>query len=642
MTLTTSNLARALGITKKTLLHRAEKEGWPVIKKQSGNLYIISRLPLKVRHTIMNSGVLDSQPAPQTEQKKVALFLQVSDKERERSVWIARLLFEAKNMTAAPSMNMTDFTEAYNAGMILPEIKAKLGEVSVKTLYRWQKEFRDKGADGLVRTYGLSSGGSGSSLSDIERYYLEYFWLDSSLPTMRYAYKMMQINAPDSTCSEATAARYLKSLPKPLVDYKRLGVTKFNAIHQPAISQDIERYKSLEKVVSDHHCLDFVVLYRGKLIRPWITVFQDFRSGMILGWAVSVAPSSFSIIAAYYMTVMLYGIPDEVLFDNGKDYRSKFLNGYNDTATVYLPEGMSVEETIHIQGAIPMIGSKVTFTEVYSGQSKGRLERTFGIFADYLSKPSGSYVGRDTTSRPEEVQLYYRAINKQLQRTEFPDWEWVKESTGAIVQYINRNLPSDGKGMKGKTRLKVFEENLPENIRQADKDLLLMALTRGERRVAKKSAVKIGGVEYFAEELFLYNGRDVIVRQKIYTSDTVTVTDIKGRLICEAVANYTSEGTELDITIKKIRSTRKTNLLKLAELGTHENAPAPEYASMIDVARNMYSQNNFPGFRDPLAELEEPEDHEANVLPLAVGSEHDNSTPKGGKKYKTIFDVEEA
>lgn len=630
----TKDLAAVLGLSSKGVLEKAKQNGWIFKQSSKGMMFLEESLPVNMRRQVFELKAKLKLPVViENQEAKSSLYTQVSDKERRFAVFKSNLIFEA-NRAKSCGVRVEDFIYAYNAGKY-PDIYSRLGHVSVKTFYRWQKEFKKNGASGLVRQYGLIRLGAGASLKDIERYYLEHFYLKISQPSMAYAFKMMKINYPDSLCSYYTAVRYLNSLPKPLKDYKRLGITKAESLNQPYIEQNYLRYKSMEKVVSDHHCLDLVIKYKGKLVRPWITVFQDFRSGKIVGWCPSIAPSSLSILAAYYMMVMNYGIPDLCLFDNGTDYRSKLLNGYDEKFTVYLPSGMSVEEIIHIQGTLPMLGSKVQFTKVYSGQSKGRLERTFGIFADYLSKPSGTYIGHDTTSRPEEVQTYYRAINKKAKREDFPDWDWFVRALDGIVNYINDVLPSNGKGMNGKTRSVVFEENY-EAKKIVDDETLALALTRPEKRRVRKSQVEIGKRKYYHQSLFEWNGRDVIVRQWLHKDDEVVVCSPHGQVICRAIADATLESEVLSETIERVGKMRKQNLKQLAEMGTKEVRAAPEYETMIDVAGNMYNQNqSFIGWKDPL-------DSEQESYPKAAGAEEKTILKKTNKrKLKNILTAHE-
>lgn len=605
----TKEIAAALGRPRKSVLERAEREGWPNYRKSGGALlWVENRLPLDVRLALScnaQAPALRGEEANEEADLAGHVFARASEKSRETAVWRGSLIMAWKQS----GLRKEDFIESYNAGVVGVAIREHLGNVSLKTFYRWLKEFKSSGPSGITPRYGMVSKGDGASLTETEKELLAHFWLQDTQPTVMHALTLMRKNAPYSRCTYQTALRYVSSIPQAVADYYRLGRTKFANRHLPFIEQNVGRYKSLEVVVSDHHCLDVVVRYRGKLIRPWVTTFQDYRSGKILGWCPSVKPSSLSIIAAYYLAVIQYGVPRKVLFDNGKDYRSALLNGSKATAKVLTPERLEEEQEVYIQGLFSLVGSDVSFTDVYNGKSKGRQERYYGLLGEYFSKDVGGYIGHDTTTRPEDAQLYFRSINKQLQRSDVPEWNDLVEGLGAMIQYLNDNFASHGKGMGGKTPSRVFEENLPAEIRRADKETLRLALSRGELRCVRNQRVEVGGIKYYHPDLLRYSGSQVIVRQKLTTDSEVTVCDLKGAVICTAIGNYFAEGEDIGASIERLRHAKKDSLRRLAELGSNEVAAAPEYETMVDVARNMYRQNELVDVDEYLA------------LPKAVGAE---------------------
>jgi hypothetical protein len=391
------------------------------------------------------------------------------------------------------------------------------------------------------------------------------------------------------------------------------------------MDQNIWQYRSLDVVVSDHHCLDCVAMYRGKLTRPWVTTMQDYRSGKVLGWCPSVAPSSLSIIAAYYMAVIQYGIPRKLIFDNGRDYRSEILNGKTVTAVTHLPEGWDEEKEVYIQGLFSLIGSGVSFTLPYNGKSKGRQERYYGSLKEYFSKEIGSYVGGDTREKPEDSELYYRAINGKAKRNDVPSWEYMVNALGAMISYINEKLTSGGKGMDGKTAAQVFAENLPPDVRRADRETLRLALSRGELRRVRNNVVEINKVPYYHEDLIRYSGRQVMVRSMLITDEEVMICDLDGRFLFNARANYFFEGEDLGAATKRLRGAQKRNLLLLAEMGTGEVKAAPEYETMVRVAMDKYRQAEPVNIDDYLGR---PEEAAALPLPLAAGAENQTTKPE--------------
>jgi hypothetical protein len=439
---------------------------------------------------------------------------------------------------------------------------------------------------------------------------------------MRHAWRLLKENHPGSPCGYSTARRYLQSLPRAWVDYHRLGKTAFANRHQPYMDRNIRQYRSLDVVVSDHHCLDCVAMYRGKLVRPWVTTMQDYRSGKVLGWCPSVAPSSLSITAAYYMAVIGYGIPRKLVFDNGRDYRSEILNGKTVTAAVKTPEGWDGEKAVYIQGLFSLTGSGVSFTLPYNGKSKGRQERYYGTLKEYFSKGIGSFVGGDTRERPEDSQLYYRAINGMAKRNDVPEWGDAVTALGSMIQYINNDMPSDGKGMDGKTAARVFAENLPADVRRADRDTLRLALSRGELRWVRNNVVEINKSPYYHPDLVRYSGGQVMVRSLLVTDEEVMVCDLEGRFLFNARANHFFEGEDRDAAMKRLRGAQKRNLLALAEMGTGEARAEPEYRTMVGVAMNKYRQVEPVNIDDYLGRPGE------GALPLAAGAEHQPSKPE--------------
>lgn len=620
----TKEIADALHMSRKAVLEKAAEEGWICRKKGNALQFLETRLPQPVRFAL-------SQTAIQTQNAAVKAggLGALSDKARNAATGRACFLYEYTESGLKPA----EFCEAYNVGVVCTYLKNQLGEVSLRTLYRWLKESKESVAAGisplsaLAPRYGLKKSGAGVTLTQTERDLLRYFWLKPSQPRMADAYRMMIDNFTTSLCKYQTAVRFLNSIPPLERDYFRLGKSRFENLYLPYVEQNIYRYKSLDMVVSDHHCIDAVVLYRGKLVRPWITTFQDYRSGKVLGWCPSVNPSSLSIIVAYYMCCIRYGVPREVLFDNGKDYRSKLLNGRFEKAKIVTPEKLTEETEIFIKGVFPSIGSQVHFTRVYSGKSKGRQERYYRVISEELSKSFTSYIGSDTNTRPEEAALMWRSLNGLAKRDDIPTYEYFVQAAGAMIELINDTYKSNGKGMDGKTRTKVFEENLPENVRFAEKEDLQQALYCGEVRKCGRNGIRMHNAKYYHQDLTAYAGQDVIVRNSLLRSDEVQVCRLDGTLICTASAGCFDETDRTEEAIGRVEHIKKLTLGQLAEIGTKENSLAPEKKTQIDVALRRYG-TELSGIDELLGIEDEP-------LAQAAGAE----TTVGQSKYLSPLDA---
>src|SRR5207249_4565273 len=96
----------------------------------------------------------------------------------------------------------------------------------------------------------------------------------------------------------------------------------------------------------DHHPCDCIVTHQGKLVRRWLTAWQDMRSRKIVGAVIYAHdPNSTTVLAAFRVGALAYGVPDRVYIDNGKDY------------DCYALQGMTKAE----RNSLPMLKSEVKF-----------------------------------------------------------------------------------------------------------------------------------------------------------------------------------------------------------------------------------------------------------------------------------------
>lgn len=615
----TRELAEVLSTTKKQLLERARAEKWPSVSVGNALFFPENRLPLDVRFKLASRRGGEVASADSTEELSGSAFMKAGEKARQTAVWRSALVSEFQGS----GLKVQDFVQAYNAGACCTTLHEKLGDVSVTTLYRWIADFKKHGSSGVTPKYGMNRGGAGESLTDTERDNLAFFWLKSTQPSAMHAFRLMKENVPYSKCTYQTALRYLNSIPAVIRDFYRIGKSRWENAYLPFVEQDIDMYRAMDCIVSDHHCLDCVCMYQGKLIRPWITTFQDYRSGKVLGWCPTVKPSSYSIIVAFYMAVLQYGVPKTALFDNGQDYHSKLLNGYRTTAQQLLPDGMTEEVEVEFQGIFNLIGTEVHFTRVYNGKSKGRQERYFRILGEYLAKDFGTYVGSDSRTRPEEAQLMWRGINGMEKRDDIPDWSDFVVACNNMVQWINDKFECSGKGMEGKTRSEVFQKQLPpEGVRRISKEELAKALYFPEVRKCGRNGVKVNGVNYWSEELIQFSGQQVRIHASLVNDTTIQVYTLKGEFICEALGNFFKESERLEDTIKRVTDARNKGLQLIAEKGLNETHIDPEKKSFIDVTARAYDNTKILSVDEQLA------------LPQAVGAEWVEEPEKPARKAK--------
>ena len=580
---TIAELSLALAIPKAQVRQRAAREGWPFTVSGRQHLYQEERLPATVRSTLISWRQDGSQS---TEVATLAptggAFSAAKDKQKAKALLRSQLV----RTYLRGGGRVEDFIHDYNTQAAYATLRGQLGEVTVRTFYRWLRNYREQGISGVTPRYGISSGGAGESLSQEERNLLLRFWLRDTQPSMSHAWRLMRENLPSSRCTYQTAARFLRSLPEAVKGVHRLGAKKFEDLFLPHLEQRLDLYKSNDVWVSDHHCLDVLVRYQGRLVRPWITIFQDLRSGLVVGWWASVQPSSLSIAVAFIMAAIQHGLPQSCLFDNGQDYRSKWLNGHTQEVAETTPEKLTQTREVEFSGVFGTLGVQVRFTRTYNGKSKARTERYFRTLAEYFCRDVSTYLGSDSTTRPEDAELFFRRIDGKEQRHDVPDWDWMRGNLGAVIEYINNDMPFAG----AESRAALYSQHLPpaHTIQRPSVEELKAALMKGEVRKVGRNGVKIHGISYWSPELWEFVGRSIKVLYRPADDTLVECQTLDGRPICTAQADYFVESGDLATDIQRLERAKR-GILAMAERGSSEVGETPQYQTILDVARNKYA-----------------------------------------------------
>jgi hypothetical protein len=586
----TTAISASLGISRQAVLERARLERWVYQGSGKAIRWKGNHLPNDVLSALSREGLLDETrivPSDGNALGSYEAFTAVRDEDRK----IASLRACLINQYVQSGMRKEDFVSEYNAGRVNGALRSRLGEVTLKTFYRWFAAWDKAGRslEGLTPRWSLrKTEGPGASIPELVRHYAENFFLHPHCPSIGHVRNKLIdleragliVQAP----TYQTLYRYLNSLPPTLVDYWRKGPTKWANAYQSHIERDMGLYRPMELVTSDHVMLDFVVTKDGRMFRPWLTTVQDFRSGLILGACPCVTPSWLSITVALSMMAIQYGRAEIFTVDNGQDYRCKLLNGQTDSFKSMDLNGFEEEEAVYVAGFYQACVDRVSFTWAYSGKSKGRQERTHGIWQEYFSKEMRSYVGSNTVTRPEVANLLFRAVNKQAKRNDIPTWEEFVEELASYLDRWNDEWRSNGNGMDGRTPRQVFDA-LKGDIRPVDRNVLEVALCRSEKRKVGRNGVRVDGVNFWAPELQRYTGTDVLVKRPLADPETALICDARGAVLCRAEADYFRETEDLAETIERRQKAAKSNLEMVRGLSSGKVEPPESKRSILDARR---------------------------------------------------------
>lgn len=457
---------------------------------------------------------------------------------------------------ARRGLSLSQYSEAYNSGHIDKQDGVK--KLSAATLYRWQEDYKNGGIEGLVPQYNRLTGAQ--NLSTEEKELIQAYYLDENRPSLAHILRLIR-RYHGRAIKYSAARRYINRLPRALIIRKREGAKAYNDKAAPFIKRGYDM-DVMQIVSADHHILDLLCRHpqKGTPFRPWLTMIIDYRSRKPLGWQVSATPNRYSILAALEQCVASYGIPSEIHIDNGKDFRSKLLNG--ETISIRNNDPFGGKQTLELQGIFGRLGARVHFVTPYRAQAKP-VERFFRFVAETFSKEFPSYTGSNTSARPADTALYYKRINGQERRGDLLELEDVAVLLNLWVKRFSAEHRHSGDGMLGRTPDQVFaeESGSPRPIMPLKWRELIFA--EEFTRIIQRTGISIDNEDYYAPEVAEYLGQQIIARRPIKDRESIIVFAPDGRQLFTAYAGYLQDTGDVKVNSKwrgKVNKTQKAIL----------------------------------------------------------------------------------
>ena len=489
--LTLNEIAALVSVKKCTAIRRAQKENWPyrshAVRGGKERRYRVSGLPRDVQIAFAASVDLtfeglrnELKPRPPREKKgliegyngsgaktpDVAHYDNLPEKWRD----VAKQRLALIMAYSESGRTARDFTAAYNAGEIVPELRADLGPHGdirgASSLYRWMERYEAHGLAGLAPQYKRRGGGD--SLPQEAKDRLEWLYLDSSRPSVAAVCRLLEQYGIE-VC-ETTARRYIDSLPGWLKDKHRMGKDYFKAKYLPHIERDYTKYRPMEIICGDYMTQDFVCRRGDRVLRARLCAFEDMRSRAIVGWSLQETANSVGVIRALKMAFDDHGLPETVYVDNGREFKNYLLCGdeWKARKTKIDPELLDLDV-----GILAECGIKIVFAQAYNGQAKP-IERFWRTMHDNFDRFMPSYTGSNTADRPDEARGFRSTVAKMKKEdlSLIPSFEEVEKKIANFMKWYNEKWNHSGQGMDGRTPLDVFGEfagprrEIPEHIRK--------------------------------------------------------------------------------------------------------------------------------------------------------------------------------
>lgn len=221
----------------------------------------------------------------------------------------------------------------------------------------------------------------------------------------------------------------------------------------PAIKKDYASLKLHQVWESDGRKADVFCRWPdGTTARPFIIVWREVRSRLVLGVKGFINPHAAGVLAAFGMALERAGTaPDHAKIDNGPEYASKSVTG-----------GQRSRYRFHIvpgeqPGIMTKVGTKAEWSPPGRGQDKP-IEKFWDWVAEHCDKLpefEGAYCGKNAVSKPENF----------LRENAIPIADFGAK-LAATLEFFNTQHRHSGSGMGGRTPLEVYTELAAQTERE--------------------------------------------------------------------------------------------------------------------------------------------------------------------------------
>lgn len=405
-----------------------------------------------------------------------------------------------KNSENLKGNELKSFIEQWNSNN--PELTT-----SYTSLVRMRGRYLKYGLAGLISRYGTNS--RKCSVSDLYFEYFKKLYLKEGAPSLRscweqtLGYAILKFNAnKDKFPSHMAFKRRMdREIPKQSIYLARYGESAWNRKYSQYIERDYSNIICGKVWVSDHAQIDVACrMPDGSVKFPWVTAWRDYKSGKWLGWILQTNhPNSDLIFQTFYNSALEYGLPEDIIIDNGKDYRSKdFAGGRKIQVDEQDTTCMLEELNVNVHFALP-----------YNAQTKP-IERDFLKIKNWLSKHCVGYRGGNVVERPE-------ILAEEIKNDKIMSFEDFKTLFDNFIVDVFNKHHSNGKNHKGLSPDELFYQEFTEKVAPSKDALKLFCMRTSKNFTIGRNGIKDSalGITYWADWMSLKKGIKVYLRRDI-------------------------------------------------------------------------------------------------------------------------------
>lgn len=522
-----TGLAQALGITRQAVAKNTDS--WSSLsvpgRGRGGQVkyYEVASLPPIMQrrllsHRLRNITINDLEPR-HCRPESAANLHKAPEQALDLALAKARVLKLAEEVMAlgkAAGLNrgsaLDRWLNGFNRGLVAQRLKAKLGPLSRRSVYRWRRAFNEKGLAGLMDQRGKHP----RSPTDREvRDFIEGCVLGRPGITSAKIFKLMVYKFKDRHLPAKGTVRNL------VARFRKEQAALITLLHQPSA---FKRHYQPSLGRADAGLTEPNQRWEADSTRADLMTADGKRCTMIVVVDVWTRRPVFGvwekgggdpIASTFFKAFKKLGIPGQVIVDLGKDYQSKQVQEF------FFALGISAPE---IPG--------------HSPELKPHAEIAFHLVSDLLRTLTG-YTGNSLVKRPEVIEIKHTLAELQ----ELTD-KWV-------VDFENNHTVSSISSTPRERWESALSQGWQPDV--APLEQLFLLLKPLVTRTVRQCRINYNKGLYTAEELVaLAPSERVSVRPDPLDAGIIYVFDQEGDFLCVA-----TDIDRLNLTPQQINERKK-------------------------------------------------------------------------------------
>ena len=421
-------------------------------------------------------------------------------------------------------------TREYNAGLLVPELKAIKGLRQERTLRLWVEKYTESNHDMFALIHKSKNQLRGRKVSYLEQHFLlklllspQKIKIGAAIATLKSYARLGSLESPSS---KPTLRRWCE-------DYRRNNPAIWTQarLGSKAVAEDIvktiHRDNNLLNVgdvwVADGHTLAFDIINpkTGKAQRMTMIMVMDWASRYPVGASLAFTEDSQHIQLAFRNGFLNWGaLPKYVYLDNGKAFRSKLFN----------EKWQEHDLSSDLAGIFPRLGIKVAFAESYNAKAK-IIERFFKTFQEQFERFIVSFRGACIDDKPATLMRNEKWAKKMFEGKP-PTLEEAMQMIGFYVRHIYGE--NQHGGLNDRLPYEVFSTAPVPDERRVKSRRLNFLMMSAVRKTLRNNGITLNKLMYWDTALMEHIGKEVVIRYDLADLRWIAVYDMQDNFICQA------------------------------------------------------------------------------------------------------------